>query len=226
MRSLKAQGLIAIRPSAGDARMRRITLTHKGQAERAAYDRLSDTFAASTLEALDPADRERLVQAMREVERLLRATLVELSVEPPDSGEGRRCLDTYFRELAARFEGGFDPANPDLTRVDDLAPPSGLFLVARLDGEPIGCGGLRRVSDATGEIKRVWTAASARRMGVARRLLRKLEALAREQGLTILRLDTNRALSEAHSLYRNEGYREVARFNDNAFAHHWFEKRL
>ena len=45
-------------------------------------------------------------------------------------------------------------------------------------------------------------------------------------GLTILRLDTNSALTEAQVLYRKEGYREVERFNDNPYAHHWFEKRL
>jgi hypothetical protein len=45
-------------------------------------------------------------------------------------------------------------------------------------------------------------------------------------GLKTLRLDTNRALKEAHALYRKEGFREIARFNDNPYAHHWFEKRL
>jgi DNA-binding MarR family transcriptional regulator len=224
--SLKTQGLVAVQTSANDARMRRVVLTPKGHAERAAYDRLADKLAASTLNPLDPADRDRLVAAMGEVERLLKAALVEVSIEPADSGDARNCLAAYFRELAARFEGGFDPADPGLTQVDDLAPPSGLFVVARLDGEAVGCGGLKRVNDATGEIKRVWTAPSARRMGVARRLLHKLEALARQEGLKTLRLDTNRALTEAHRLYRSEGYREIGRFNDNPFSHHWFEKRL
>ena len=107
-----------------------------------------------------------------------------------------------------------------------MTPPSGLFVIARLDGEAVGCGGFKRVDKATGEIKRVWTAPSARGMGVARRMLRTLEAAAREAGVKTLRLDTNRALTEAHALYRSEGYREIARFNDNPYAHHWFEKRL
>ena len=72
----------------------------------------------------------------------------------------------------------------------------------------------------------MWTAPSARGLGVARRMLRQLEGAAREAGLTTLRLDTNKALTEAHALYRKEGYREVGRFNDNPYAHHWFEKRL
>ncbi len=78
----------------------------------------------------------------------------------------------------------------------------------------------------TGEIKRVWTAPSARGVGVARRMLRALESSARAMRLKALRLDTNRALTEAHALYRKEGFREIARFNDNPYADHWFEKRL
>jgi hypothetical protein len=42
----------------------------------------------------------------------------------------------------------------------------------------------------------------------------------------VLRLETNRALTEAIALYRRSGYVEVDAFNDEAYAHHWFEKRL
>jgi hypothetical protein len=55
---------------------------------------------------------------------------------------------------------------------------------------------------------------------------RWLEAKAREAGLTRLRLETNRALNEAQALYRAEGYQEMAPFNAEPYAHHWFEKRL
>ena len=57
-------------------------------------------------------------------------------------------------------------------------------------------------------------------------MLHELERLAREAGVEVLRLETNRALSEAIALYRSEGFREVAAFNEEPFAHHWFEKRL
>ena len=226
LQSLKAQGLIAVAKGGEDGRRRRASLTRKGSAERAAYDRLSDRLAASMLQALDEAERGRLAAAMAEVERLIRAASVEVRAEAPDSADARRCLDAYFGELKLRFEGGFDAGKDKSGRADDLAPPSGLFVLARLDGDAIGCGGLKRMDKATGEIKRVWTAPPARGMGVARRVLRTLEAAARDMGLRTLRLDTNRALTEAHALYRKEGFREVARFNDNPYAHHWFEKRL
>ena len=226
LQSLSAQELIAIAKGEEDGRRRRVSLTRKGSAERAAYDRLSDNLAESMLDPLDGSQQNRLLAAMGEVERLIRAASVKVAAEAPDTADARLCLSTYFRELAARFETGFDAGADDSARVEDMAPPSGLFVIARLDGDAVGCGGFKRVDKATGEIKRVWTAPSARGLGVARRMLRALEAAAREAGVKTLRLDTNRALTEAHALYRSEGYREIARFNDNPYAHHWFEKRL
>ena len=226
LQSLSAKECIATAKGEDDGRRRHVRLTRKGSAERAAYDRLSDNLAASMLDPLDGSQQTRLLAAMGEVERLIRAASVKVAVEAPDTADARLCLSTYFSELAARFETGFDAGADDSARVEDMAPPSGLFVIARLDGDAVGCGGFKRVDKATGEIKRVWTAPSARGLGVARRMLRALEAAAREAGVKTLRLDTNRALTEAHALYRSEGYREVAPFNDNPYAHHWFEKRL
>ena len=220
-RSLSGQGLLETGRDPRDRRLRRLALTQKGRDELRAYDRLSDRLAASMLDALDARQRERLVRAMGEVERLLAAARVKVDFDPPTSDAARRCLESYFLELAERFEGGYEPAK------DEMAPPpAGRFVLARLDGDPVGCGALKRIDGETGEIKRVWVAKSVRGLGVARRVLEKLEAAAREMNLSTLRLDTNKALTEAHALYRKEGYRNVERFNDNPYAHHWFEKRL
>jgi GNAT superfamily N-acetyltransferase len=110
-------------------------------------------------------------------------------------------------------------ANPD-----ELTPPAGAFVIARLDGRPIGCGALKVKGRKIGEIKRMWVASSARGLGVGRRLLATLEQLAWEFGLSVLRLETNRTLEEAQALYRASGYREVPPFNSEPYAHHWFEK--
>ena len=72
----------------------------------------------------------------------------------------------------------------------------------------------------------MWVAPEARGLGLGRRLLRELERLARWEGVEVLRLETNGALREAIALYRGCGYREVEAFNDEPYAHHWFEKRL
>jgi DNA-binding MarR family transcriptional regulator len=226
LQSLSRQGLVEVRKDAEDGRMRRVALTRTGGAERAAYDRLSDRLAASMLEPLEAGQRGRLVAAMGEVERLLAAARAKVELEAPTSGDARFCLASYFRELAERFEGGYEAASDATAADEEMAPPLGRFVVAQVDGEPIGCGALKRVGERSGEIKRVWVAKSARGLGIARRILMKLETEARGMGLSVLRLDTNKALTEAHALYRKQGYREVEPFNDNPYAHHWFEKAL
>jgi ribosomal protein S18 acetylase RimI-like enzyme len=72
----------------------------------------------------------------------------------------------------------------------------------------------------------MWVAPSARGLGVGRLLLAELESEASRHGTRTIRLETNGSLSEAISLYRSSGYREVEAFNDEPYAHHWFEKRL
>jgi DNA-binding MarR family transcriptional regulator/GNAT superfamily N-acetyltransferase len=226
LRSLEAQGLVTVESESTDRRRRRVRLTSEGRAELATYDRLSDELAASILASLDADERERLLVAMAEIERLVRQATLELRVVAPNSAAARRCLAAYFRELTARFEGGFNPGEGDSAPEEEMAPPNGFFVLARIDGRPVGCGGLRRIDKHIGEIKRMWTAPEARGQGVARRVLHELETLAREAGVDTLRLDTNRVLVEAQAMYRREGYREIVRYNDNPYAHHWFEKKL
>ena len=72
----------------------------------------------------------------------------------------------------------------------------------------------------------MWVAPAARGLGLGRRLLASLEAEAAASGARTVRLETNQTLVEAISLYRASGYREVAPFNDEPYAHHWFEKTL
>ncbi len=163
---------------------------------------------------------------MAEIERPIGAAAVEIRIEPPGSVDARKCLNAYFQELAKRFEMGFDPEQSISAREKELTPPAGYFVVARLDGRAVGCGALKISGERIGEIKRMWTLESARGLGIARRILETLEAKARERGIATLRLETNRALHEAQALYRKNGYQEVERFNDEPYAHHWFEKRL
>jgi GNAT superfamily N-acetyltransferase len=151
---------------------------------------------------------------------------IDMRAENPDSPAAQWCLEQYFTELAGRFDNGFDPVRSISASTEEMTPPAGLFVVAWLDGAPVGCGALKVGLECTGEVKRMWTSPRARGLGVARRILRQLEAWARDAGLTRLRLETNRALIEAQALYRAEGYAEVEAFNAEPYAHHWFEKRL
>jgi DNA-binding MarR family transcriptional regulator/GNAT superfamily N-acetyltransferase len=226
LRSLEADGLITIGPNEHDKRVRTARLTKAGTAERALLDRRSDALAESFLEPLSDAQRDRLVSAMSDVERLLTAALVTIASLDPAHVHAQYCLHEYFAELDERFDTGFDPARSISTDLDELRAPAGLIVVAMLRGEPIGCGALKFHANEPTELKRMWVAESARGLGVGRRLLADLETRAFDRGADTVRLETNRSLAEAIALYRSAGYREVEAFNDEPYAHHWFEKRI
>ncbi|HZM77517.1 MAG TPA: GNAT family N-acetyltransferase [Candidatus Limnocylindrales bacterium] len=78
----------------------------------------------------------------------------------------------------------------------------------------------------TGHVKRMWVAPAVRGLGLSRRILAEVERQALAHGVHTLRLETNRALTEAISLYRDCGFREVERFNDEIYGDHFFEKEL
>jgi DNA-binding MarR family transcriptional regulator/GNAT superfamily N-acetyltransferase len=226
LRSLEADGLVTVEPQPRDKRVRTIRLTDAGRAERAVLDGRSDELAGSLLEPLNTAQRARLTAAMAEVERLLTAATVTLDAVDPDHPDAQHCLRSYFAEIQERFETGFDPARSLLPDAGELRPPRGLFLVARLHGEPVGCAGLKLPPGAPAEIKRMWVAPHTRGLGLGRRFLTELEAQAAQRGRDVLRLDTNKTLTAAIGLYHSSGFQEVAAFNDEPYAHHWFEKRI
>jgi DNA-binding MarR family transcriptional regulator/GNAT superfamily N-acetyltransferase len=226
LRSLEAAGLITVGPDDSDKRVRIARLTRLGLAERRVLDRRSDELAASLLAPLGAAQRARLVDAMADVERLLTAAMVEISPIDPSHPNARYCQREYFSELDRRFDRGFDPARSIPALDEEMRPPAGLFLVATLGGDPIGSGALKFHGTKPADLKRMWVAESARGLGVGRRLLTELENHAARHGVRTVRLETNKTLVEAISLYRSAAYVEVAPFNDEPYAHHWFAKQI
>src|SRR5215469_7670355 len=175
LRSLEADGLIAVSVSSTDARARTVTLTAAGRAERATLDRLSDEAAAAILAPLGATQRTRLEAAMAQVEQLLSASMVQVARVGPREPAARFCLNAYFAELARRFETGFDPARSISAEDSELTPPAGLLLVATLRGDPVGCGALKFHPGAAAEIKRMWISPAVRGLGLGRRMLADLE---------------------------------------------------
>ncbi len=227
LRTLEQAGLVTVKPHPKDRRVRTVDLTEAGRAERATLDELSDELAESLLAPLNDKQRATLTAAMADVERLLTAATVTIHEIDPDHPDAQRCLRAYYAELHERFDTGFDPLRSTLPDPGELRPPKGLFLVARLHGEPIGCVGMKLpVNAATAEIKRMWVSPSARGLGLARRFLAELESRAAKHGRDTLRLDTNKALTAAINLYRSAGFYEIPAFNDEPYAHFWFEKRI
>jgi DNA-binding MarR family transcriptional regulator/GNAT superfamily N-acetyltransferase len=226
LRSLERQELVLVRMNADDRRMRWAYLTDAGLAERVELDRRSDALALRILEPLSERQRATLMAAMTEVGRLVQASRVRIAIEDPGTPDARWCFEQYFTELNQRFETGFNPALSIRADAQELTRPAGILLIARLGDRTVGCGALKLHGEAPAELKRMWVAPVARGLGLGRRLLSELERFAREAGAAVIRLETNQALSEAIVLYRSSGYVEVDAFNDEPYAHHWFEKHL
>jgi DNA-binding MarR family transcriptional regulator/GNAT superfamily N-acetyltransferase len=226
LRSLEADGLITTGPGRADARVRMAWLTSAGRAERSLLDQLSDEQAAAILAPLSGPQRARLTAAMAEAGQLLTASAIQVGACDPGHRDARFCLQEYFAELGRRFDGGFDPAQSLPASDAELIPPAGVLLVATLRAEPAGCGALKFRDRGPAEIKRMWVSPSVRGLGLGRRLLVELEAQAASRGIPALRLETNRALTEAIGLYRASGYHEVPAFSDEPYATFWFEKTL
>ena len=144
---------------------------------------------------------------------------VPTSVEEPIADE---LLGEYFasRELGMHGYRTFRP-DPAL-----FVPPAGVFLVAERDGAVIGCGGVRMLAPGRAEVKHLWVRPIARGAGLGRELLGELERRAVDLGAQEIVLDTNARLEAAQSLYRSSGYLDIAPYNDNPNATHWFRKTV
>jgi DNA-binding MarR family transcriptional regulator len=213
--SLERAGLVHVEANPADRRTKLLRLTRSGLSEIRRLDRLADEFAASVLTPLSDEQRERLLRAQADIRRLLAVSMVTIERVDAACADARWCIDHYFTELAERFEEGFEPGRTLPVHDPDV------FVLARIDRQPAGCGGLK-----AGEIVRMWVDRPHRGLGIAGRILTALEDEAATRGHETVRLYTNRALVEAQAMYRARGYVEVERFNDDPYADHFFAKRL
>lgn len=156
-------------------------------------------------------------------------TIAPLPVGHPDSAA---LLRAYYDDIVGRYHGRratreeVDAALAEEPS-DDLAPPTGHFLVGRWEGRPAGCAGLRLLEERTAELTRLFVLPGARGTGGGARLLAAAERAAAEVlDARVVRLDTRADLVEARALYARGGYAEIPDYNGGKYADHWFEKRL
>jgi GNAT superfamily N-acetyltransferase len=148
---------------------------------------------------------------------------VDLRVTRFDAPESVALIESVQAEYVVRY------GTPDETPTSgaEFAPPEGIFLVGWDVETPVACGGLRLISPAVVELKRMYVVPAARRRGIARALLRRLEAEAVLLGAAELCLETGSMQPEALAMYEAEGYRPTEPFGyyaDHELAHHLAKK--
>jgi putative acetyltransferase len=149
---------------------------------------------------------------------------ITVTIENPHSADALLLIERLSAELGARYNddgsGAFSP--------DDILVPGGAFVIARLHQEPVGCGALRPLREGIGEIKRMFVEPRARGRGIARKILRELEAIAERTGYNAVWLETGTLQPEAIALYETSGYKRIdcyGQYVDNPLSI-CFEKRL
>ncbi len=224
LRGLEAEGMIETNPNPVDLRSRTTKLTQKGEEEFEVYETLSNERAAGILAKHKNA--RHLLNAMDIVTIALSREDIVFHEVNYTSDVATKCLNAFATELSERLNTGFDLENSGDPELSQMQRPHGTFVVAQLGDMPLGCVGVKGNGTAVAEIKRMWIAPAARGLGLARRLMKTSEDAARALSITTLRLDTNRILFEAVNLYKNMGWTEIDRFNDDPYPDIFFEKKL
>jgi len=151
--------------------------------------------------------------------------MVTIQLEASDAPVSVELQRAYFADIASRYPGWSPELIPSADPAE-VAPPVGAWVVAYLDGRPVGCGGIKRLDASSAELKRIYLADAARGHGLGRRILEQLELHARDLGYERLRLDTGDRQPEALGLFRSAGYEPTSDYNGNTWATYWMEKRL
>ncbi|MEO5722190.1 MAG: GNAT family N-acetyltransferase [Chthoniobacterales bacterium] len=126
--------------------------------------------------------------------------------------ESRALIAELWREVDVIY-GNREPTVP---REDGLEADGAAFLIAREDGKGVGCVALRPLSGEIAEVKRMYVRPAARRAGVARLLMQRLEEVARAGGFREIWLETGLGQPAAIRLYESLGYERIASFGDYA----------
>ncbi len=144
-----------------------------------------------------------------------------------DAPEVLPLFDAFIREADGPLDIDLDiEAEIAAGPPRELAGAHGVLLLARIDGEPAGLGGVRFLDTEAAEVKTMFVSPGHRGQGLARAILVELERIAREHGCLRTQLDTSDYLTGAVALYRSAGYHEIPPYNDNPKANLWFERQL
>jgi GNAT superfamily N-acetyltransferase len=129
-----------------------------------------------------------------------------------------------FDEYKAVFEAE-SMITRDMRQIDVFLPPKGILLLAYDNGRLAGCACTRTIEEKTAEMKRMYVRPPFRRQGIGAALVQKTIETVRNQEYSILRLDSARFMSAAHTLYRSFGFKDIAPYERSEipveYRNHW-----
>jgi putative acetyltransferase len=154
------------------------------------------------------------------------AEMITIAKEDPRSEDVSRLLSAFVDEVKKRYDS--PPADVGIFDPELVSVPGSVFLVARRDGNAVGCGALVPMDEYCVEVKRMFVAKGARGLGIATMILAELERLSREFDYDVMRLETGIKQPESIALYGKAGFYRIPNFPpfENDLSAVCFEKRI
>jgi ribosomal protein S18 acetylase RimI-like enzyme len=131
-------------------------------------------------------------------------TIVRDNSSSPDFKKLVRLLDIDLNQRSGAIQSQYDKLN--------IIESLDTVVIAKVDGEAVGCGCFKQYDKETVEIKRMYVRTGYRRLGIATQLLFELEFWAIERGYSKAVLETGENNPEAIRLYKKHGYRQIENY--------------
>jgi len=223
LRGFIEKDLVYKTSSREDGRQNLLSLTTRGRVVFASIDKRSQDDVVAMLEAIADPDQARVVAAMGAIERLIdRAASGRGDSEvtqpyvlrPPRTGElgwvVERHAVLYAQEYGwgPHFEGLCAEIVAEMMAKYDAARDR--FLIADVDGEPVGSVFVVKESDDTARLRLLLVEPKARGLGIGKRLVAECLAFARGAGYAKMTLWTHSILTAARKIYQDAGFTKVA----------------
>jgi DNA-binding MarR family transcriptional regulator/GNAT superfamily N-acetyltransferase len=228
LRGLERRRLISRERSKSDARQSLLSLTAAGRRTFATLDGRSNAEVRAMLGKLSGAGQRRLVEAMRDVERLLGAApepKVPYLLRPHRPGDMGWVVHRHAALYAQEYgwDGRFEAMVAAIVAkfIDNFDPERERCWIAEREGGIVGSVFLVKKSPTVAQLRMLYVEPDARGLGIGKRLVDECERFAREQGYRKIVLWTNSILHAARHIYEAAGYRLVAEE-----PHHSFGQRL
>ncbi len=226
LRGFEKHGLIHKRPSEADGRRRLLRLTERGREAFAPLDARSRSEIGAVLGGMSIAGQERLVKAMRAIERLLSCRpdpVVPYLLRPHRPGDMGWVVhrhgvlyareygwDEHFEALVAEIVAKF---------IQEYDPRLERCWIAERDDEIVGCVFLVRESEEIAKLRLLLVEPEARGLGIGSRLVEECIRFARQAGYLKITLWTNDVLNSARRIYEGMGFRLVHEEPHHSFGH-------
>ncbi|HUN28402.1 MAG TPA: bifunctional helix-turn-helix transcriptional regulator/GNAT family N-acetyltransferase [Alphaproteobacteria bacterium] len=225
LRDFVHRGLVRKKRSASDGRQSHLSLTAKGKLAFAPLNARQHEKVAVALEALSDEEQAHLGEAMRTIERLLgpeppseEPYVLRTTLRPGDIGwVAQRQGTLYAREYGWNEEAEALIAQIAAKFVEHFDPKRERCWIAERHGANVGCVFLVKKTATVAQLRLLHVEASARGLGIGRRLVRECVDFARQAGYKKIMLWTNDVLHAARRIYEAEGFRLVKEEQHHSF---------